>query len=70
MIKNPSEYNAFENNFVASRAVNVSQNLKLVNDMYNLAVHLGAFNPASLNDGTNLKIKIARILNSVSGINK
>ena len=70
MIKNPSEYNAFENNFVASRAVNLSQNLKLANDMYNLAVYLGAFNTAFLDDGINLKIKIARILNSVSRTNK
>lgn len=70
MIKNPSEYNDFENRFIASQDVNVSQNMKLADDMYNLAVDLGAFNSNLFNDSTNLKIKVAKILNSVSEINK
>lgn len=70
MIKNPSEYNDFENRFIASQDVNVSQNMKLADDMYNLAVDLGVFNSNLFNDSTNLKIKVAKILNSVSEINK
>ena len=70
MIKNPSEYNAFENNFIVSQGVNISQNIRLANDMYNLAVDLGAFNSEFFNESTTLKIKIAKILNSVSDINK
>lgn len=70
MLKNSSKYNSFENNFIASSGLNVNQNLTLVNDMYNLAVGLGVFNTVSFDESTNLKIKIAKILNSVSRTNK
>ena len=70
MIKNPSQYNDFENNFIASQPVNVSQNINLVNDVLNLALGLGVLNSTNLDESTKLKVKIGKILNSVSRTNK
>lgn len=69
MIKNYHKYKKFEDNFISSRAVNAEMNLKLVEEMYKEAVSLGIFRLVNPLEGTDLKTRLAKILNSVSKIN-
>ncbi len=70
MIRDLIKYNSFENNFISSIGINVDKNTKLFNEMYDLAIKFGVLNLNLFNETTNVKVKIATILNSVSKTNK
>ncbi len=59
-------FEEFEKSFIRKQKVNFKQNIRLFEEMYKHAVSLGAFHRKNLLEGIENKIKIAKVINSVS----
>jgi len=67
MIKRVRELEAFERELIAGERVDVERNFRLVEAMYDEAVALGAFPPKDPLEGIEVDIRVARVVNAVSG---
>lgn len=67
MIKDVAFWEAWEREYIAKEPVDFARNLRLLDAMYEHARLLGAFPPADPLEGIEVKIRVARILNHVSG---
>jgi hypothetical protein len=66
MIKNPEILRAFENQEIASRKADPIENIRIVGELYQFAMKLGVFASTDPLEGIERKIRLAKILNSVS----
>ena len=67
MIKRVRELEAFERELIAGERVDVERNFRLVEAMYDEAVALGAFPPKDPLEGIEVDIRVAKVVNAVSG---
>jgi len=67
MIKRGRELEAFERELIAGERVDVERNFRLVEAMYDEAVALGAFPPKDPLEGIEVDIRVAKVVNAVSG---
>ena len=67
MIKRVRELEAFERELIAGERVDVERNFRLVEAMYDEAVALGALPPKDPLEGIEVDIRVARVVNAVSG---
>lgn len=55
----------FEMELIKKEKANIKKNFKIVNSLYKEAVKLKAIPPKNLLEGLEIKIKIAKVINSV-----
>lgn len=67
MIKNQKEFQRFEKELIRREKIDVARNFRLVDAMYEEAASLGIFPPKDALDGLKIDLKIAKVINSVSG---
>ncbi|OGD11478.1 MAG: hypothetical protein A2W20_09385 [Candidatus Aminicenantes bacterium RBG_16_66_30] len=65
MVKNAKKLQAFEAARIRAEKVDVEQNLKILDALYEEAVMLGALPPKDPLEGIEVKIRIARAVNRV-----
>lgn len=65
MIKNSEKLQKFEDELTRKEKVNIRQNFRLVEAMYEEAVSLGVFPLKDPLDGIEVDIKVAKVINSV-----
>jgi hypothetical protein len=65
MIKNIEELQAFEAARTRAEKVDVEQNLRILDALYEEALMLGAFPPKDPLEGIEVKIRIAKAVNDV-----
>lgn len=65
MVKNAKKLQAFEASRVMAEKVDVEQNLRILDALYEEAVMLGALPPKDPLEGLEVKIRIAKTVNSV-----
>lgn len=65
MIKNSKYLRKFEIEYIKKNKVNILQNFKLMDYMYNEAVELGVFPLENPLEGIEVDIKIAKVVNNV-----
>lgn len=66
MIANPKKLQEFEKKLLKKEKVDIAQNFRIVEAMYREAIALRAISLKDPLDGIDIKIKIARVVNSVS----
>ena len=66
MIKNPFILEAFNQREIAAKKADPAENMRIFNELYQLAVKLGKFSASNPLEGIETKIRLARILRSVS----
>jgi hypothetical protein len=66
MIKNARTVHKFEKEIIRSEKVDILENFRLVEAMYNEAVLLGVLPLKDALSGLEIDLKIARVVNSVS----
>ena len=66
MIKNPEKIRKFENDLIRNEKVDIQKNFQIFEAMYKEAVDLGALPLKNPLEGIEIKIKIARVINSVT----
>ena len=66
MIKNPDKFQKFENDLIRKEKVDIQRNFQIYEAMYKEAVALGALPLKDPLEGIETKIKIAKVINSVS----
>lgn len=69
MIRNYKEYSEFEDELISKEKPDIAKNFLIVEEMYKEAVALGAFSNRDPLEGIDVKIRIAKILNSVPKTN-
>ncbi len=65
MVKNSSKLQAFEADRIRAEKVDVEQNLRILDALYEEAVMLGALPPKDPLEGIEVKIRIAKAVNRV-----
>ena len=65
MVKNAKKLQAFEASRTRAEKVDVEQNLQILDALYEEAVMLGALPPKDPLEGIEVKIRIAKAVNSV-----
>ena len=65
MVKNSKKLQAFEADRIRAEKVDVEQNLRILDALYEEAVMLGALPPKDPLEGIETKIRIAKAVNSV-----
>lgn len=65
MVKNAKKLQAFEASRIIAEKVDVEQNLRILDALYEEAVMLGALPPKDPLDGIEVQIRIAKAVNSV-----
>lgn len=65
MVKNSKKLQAFEADRIRAEKVDVEQNLRILDALYEEAVMLGALPPKDPLEGIETKIRIAKAINSV-----
>jgi len=65
MVKNPRKLQALEADRIRAEKVDVEQNLRILDALYEEAVMLGALPPKDPLEGIEVKIRIARAVNRV-----
>lgn len=65
MIKDNSELKKFERDFIKNSNISLEKKYKILDSLYKEARTLGKFKSDNPLDGIELKIKIARVINSV-----
>ncbi len=65
MVKNPQKLQAFEAARAMAEKVDVEQNLRILDALYEEAVMLGALPPKDPLEGIEVKIRIAKAVNCV-----
>jgi hypothetical protein len=65
MVKNSETLQAFEAARISAEKVDVEQNLRILDALYEEAVMLGALPPEDPLEGIELKIRIAKAVNCV-----
>jgi hypothetical protein len=70
MIKNAKKLQAFEASRIMAEKVDVEQNLRILDALYEEAVMLGALPPKDPLEGIEVKIRIAKAVNSVQRSHK
>jgi hypothetical protein len=66
MIKNPAIVEAFQQREIAGKAADPVENMRIFNELYQLAIKLGKFSAADPLEGIETKIRLAKVLRSVS----
>ena len=66
MIKNPEKLKNFEDELLKAEKVNIKRNLEIVEALYKEACELGIFPLKDPLLDLEIKIKIAKVINSVS----
>jgi hypothetical protein len=67
MIKNPAILEAFEQKEIAARKADPAENMRVFKELHKFALSLGKFSSADPLEGIETKIRLAKILRSVSG---
>jgi hypothetical protein len=67
MVKNAKKLQAFEALRIGAEKVNVEQNLRILDALYEEALMLGALPPKDPLDGIEVKIRVAKAVNHVQG---
>jgi hypothetical protein len=65
MVKNPKKLQAFEAERIRAEKVDLEQNLRIVDALYDEARMFGVLPPKNPLEGIELKVRIARVVNSV-----
>jgi hypothetical protein len=65
MVKNSKKLQAFEADRIRAEKVDVEQNLRILDALYEEAVMLGVLPPKDPLEGIETKIRIAKAINSV-----
>ena len=65
MIKNAEKLQKFEDELIRKGKVDITQNFRLIDAMFEEAVLLGVFPLKDPLDGIEIDIKIAKVINSV-----
>jgi len=65
MVKNPEKLRAFEDELLKAEKVDIARNFKIIDALYEEACALGVFPPGNPLEGLEVKIRIARTVNSV-----
>ena len=65
MVSNSKKLQAFEAERIRAEKVDVEQNFRILEALYEEAVMLGAFPPADPLEGIEVKIRIARAINGL-----
>jgi|GEM_PF-3676088 len=63
VIRNPDILNQFEVEFRRSEQLSIEQKYHILHELYRLARQLGHFSPESTEDGLEVDLNVARILN-------
>lgn len=66
MIKDKKYLQEFEKEIIRSKKADISNNIRIVEALYKEAVSLGVFPLRDPLEGIEVKIKIAKVINSVS----
>ena len=66
MIKDVRKLRRFEREFLTRETIDIDRNFRIVDALYDEAVSLGVIPPKAILDGLETKIKISRVINSVS----
>lgn len=66
MIKDKKYLREFEKEIIRSRKADIANNIRIVEALYKEAVSLGVFPLKDPLEGIEVKIKIAKVINSVS----
>ena len=66
MIKDKKYLQEFEKEIIRSRKADIANNIRIVEALYKEAVSLGVFPLKNPLEGIEVKIKIAKVINSVS----
>jgi len=66
MVKNQEKLQKFENKLIRREKANVFKNFRLVDAMHKEAVSLGIFPMKDALEGSEVDMKIAKVINSVS----
>ena len=66
MVKNPEKLQKFETELIRKQKVDITQNFRLLDSMYEEAVALGVLPLKDALDGLEVDIRIAKVVNSVS----
>jgi len=67
MIGKNNELQKFENEFIRKEKTDIMENFRIIEHMYYEAVALGVFPRKEKLEGLEIDIKIARVVNNVSG---
>jgi hypothetical protein len=67
MIKNPAILEAFEQNEIASNKADPVENMRIFEELHRFALKMGKFSSPDPLEGIEIKIRLAKILRSVSG---
>ena len=67
MISNHKEWNNFERNYKKTEKMSIKKKFNILDSLYEEAVKLKAFNKKNIFEGLDIKIQIAKVINSVSG---
>ncbi len=70
MIKDYDSFKKFEDDLISKEKIDIEKNFVIVEEMYNEAVALGIFPLKDPLDDIDIDIKIAKVVNSVSKLNK
>jgi len=65
MVKNAKKLQAFEAERIRAEKVDVEQNLRILDALYEEALMLGALPPKDPLDGIEVKIRVAKAVNNV-----
>ena len=65
MVKNYQELQKFERDLIASEKADYRKNFRIMEEMYREALELGVFPLKNPLEGIEVKIKIAKVVNSV-----
>ena len=66
MIRNPAIVEAFEQKEIAGRKADPVENMRIFEELYQFAIKMGKFSKTHPLEGIETKIRLAKILRSVS----
>ncbi|MDH4161565.1 MAG: hypothetical protein OEW15_02585 [Nitrospirota bacterium] len=67
MIRDPKAFEAFERDLISNSRVDIEQNFRIVDALYQEALQLGLFQPGDPFEGIDNIVQIAKVVNSVPG---